>query len=188
MSHIRALERHLDTVHRKIEKSIKCPKEGCKYVTNSVYILQSHIKYMHDKVPRPKKTRHECPECGKKLAGIASRNRHLKFVHGRTDVKVNIYNYPCPKCDKVTMSKRWLLSHLVHKHGEKHVITRCPSELKPRSNKNKKIKRKMKKKKKEERDENDDNDEQEENDDNDEQEESKVAVANLLSNEVVLGL
>jgi uncharacterized C2H2 Zn-finger protein len=94
----------------------------------------SYSKYMHDKLPRPKRGKRECPECGKVLSGNHMRDLHLKRVHGRTDIEVKTYDrHPCPKCDMVAPTKKRLLIHLVHKHGgEEHVIHRTPNELKKR--------------------------------------------------------
>jgi uncharacterized C2H2 Zn-finger protein len=128
----RTLERHLDTVHRKIEKTLKCPREGCAYATNKPDILTAHIKHVHDKVSRPKRIKKECPECGKLLAGNHMINLHLRNVHGHTEIQAKYYTYQCHKCDKVLTAKSSLLRHLIHTHGESHVIKLSPSKLNPK--------------------------------------------------------
>jgi ribosomal protein S27AE len=77
----------MKSAHGNPEKSHKCPKEGCAYFTHCAFVLKTYIKYMHDKLPRPKRGKRDCPECGTVLSGNHMRDLHLKRVHGRTDIE-----------------------------------------------------------------------------------------------------
>jgi len=102
--------------------------------------VTKHVLYVHDKVPRPKRPKVPCPDCGKLFSGNLSRNMHLRKFHGRTDIFVKEWALQCNNCPRKFTSRRYLYSHLNREHGENHDMSiftpRKPG--KPRKRKRKK--------------------------------------------------
>ena len=79
----------------EIEGIIKCPNEGCNYVTPQKCILVSHMGTCGEAKQNKK---HKCPECGKgyrskkylRLLIIQLRGKMLSTIHAHTQVVKNI--------------------------------------------------------------------------------------------------
>ncbi len=73
------MQKHLDSVHKKIMK-FKC--EHCDKEFTRKECVKSHIRIVHHKIKR-----HVCQHCGQAYGQQGDMNRHIRKQHGIEPVK-----------------------------------------------------------------------------------------------------
>ena len=112
-------------------KIVKCNQDGCDKTFVTVFGLEQHLKKIHSVVDDIKKSKQECPFCGKETFYV---DQHIKTVHKelsrnetcevcKQSVKHDMKKHRsvcifCPFCAYMNRKKDRLLRHIENNHRE----------------------------------------------------------------------